>query len=210
MTKTFSKPILDADLSRLTSDPIEAADASISAILRDAEASQQSIFIRCTIAFKVGNDRKIYARHVDEYGYPFKSMEYWIKSMYPQTFRYMNDALRAAVAMPEVPIQDVAEMKRCNAVLLADAGISPMMRRDPEIIEAAKTETEKEFREHLNSKGQHLESPETLKFTYPSPDAAQVKKYLSWVADKAQLADLEDYQSALLYLAINENQDHEA
>ena len=32
--KTFSKPILDADLSRLNSDPIEVADAAISAILR--------------------------------------------------------------------------------------------------------------------------------------------------------------------------------
>jgi hypothetical protein len=208
--KTFSNALVDADLSRLTESPIEVADAAIEAILSEAEASQRNIFAKLAVALRVANDRKIYIRHVDPYGEPFKSMDSWIKAMYPDTWRYARDAFAAAVAMPEVPIEDIADMKRCNAVLLSDPGISPMTRRDPEIIEAAKTETEKEFIAHLNSKHQHIERPETLKITYPAGDMGQVKKYLRWVAQKADLADLEDYASALLFLAINENGEHEA
>ncbi len=95
--------------------------------------------------------------------------------------------------------------------LLASPAISDTCRRDPATIKAAKTATENEFREHLNrDHGQHIERPETLKFTYPAPDAAQIKAYLRWVAEKAELADLDDYASALLFLAIHENQERDA
>ena len=112
--KTFSKPLGTADLSRLTSASIEEADAAIEAILSQAEASQRNIFAKLAVALRVANDRKIYERHVDQYGEPFKSMELWIKAMYPETWRYAKDAFSAAVAMPEVPIEDIADMKRCN------------------------------------------------------------------------------------------------
>jgi hypothetical protein len=76
------------------------------------------------------------------------------------------------------------------------------------VIEAAKTETAKELRRKLNTDhGQHLESPETLKLTYPSGDMASVKTYLGWVAGKAELKP-DDYPGALLYLAISENEEH--
>jgi hypothetical protein len=208
--KIFSNPLGAADLSRLNSDPIEVADAAIETILLSCEASQRNIFATLAVVLRVANDRKIYVRHVDQYGEPFKSMELWIKTMYPETWRYALDAFSAAVAMPEVPIEDIADMKRCNAVLLSDPGISPMTRRDPEIIEAAKHETEKVFREHINSKhGQHLESAETLKLRYPSGDMNEVKKYLSRQAAKLEL-EPDDYQGALLAIAIDDNMEVEA
>jgi hypothetical protein len=190
MTKTFSDPPGTADLSRLNSDPIEVVDAAISAILRDSEASQRNIFATLAVALRVANDRKIYERHVDQYGEPFKSMELWIKAIYPETWRYAKDAFSAAVAMPEVPIEDIADMKRCNAVLLADSGISPMVRSDPEIIEAAKHETEKEFREHLNSKHhQALEGPRTLKFTGPESGIKKIESALDEIGSTWNIED---------------------
>jgi hypothetical protein len=183
------EPITTA-LSRLKDYPIEEADAAIEAILSQAEASQRNIFAKLAVALRVANDRKIYERHVDPYGEPFKSMELWIKAMYPETWRYAKDAFSAAVAMPEVPIEDIADMKRCNAVLLADPGISPMTRRDPEIIEAAKTETEKEFREHINSKhGQHLEGPRTLKITGPESGIKNIESALDEIGETWNLTD---------------------
>jgi hypothetical protein len=188
--KTFSEPLGTADLSRLTSDPIEVADAAVGTILASCEASQRNIFATLAITLRVANDRKIYERHVDQYGEPFKSMELWIKAMYPETWRYAKDAFSAAVAMPEVPIEDIADMKRCNAVLLADPGISPMTRRDPEIIEAAKHETEKEFREHINSKhGQHLEGPRTLKITGPESGIKNIESALDEIGETWNLTD---------------------
>jgi len=188
--KIFSDPLETADLSLLASISIEQADEAVTAILRDAEESQRNIFATLAVTLHIANERKIYSRHVDQYGEPFKSMDSWIKAMYPETWRYARDAFAAAVAMPEVPIEDIADMKRCNAVLLADPGISPMTRRDPEIIEAAKHETEKEFREHINSKhGQHLEGPRTLKFTGPESGVKKIESVLDEFGETWNISD---------------------
>ena len=188
--KTFSSPLGEADLSGLTSCPIEEADAAVTVILSQAEASQRNIFSTLAVTLRIASDRKIYERHVDDYGEPFKSMDSWIKAMYPETWRYAKDAFSAAVAMPEIPIEDIAEMKRCNAVLLSDPGISPMTRRDPEIIELAKTGTEKELREKLNSKhDQLLETPLTLKFTGPASGVKKIESALDEIGETWNIED---------------------
>jgi len=130
--------------------------------------------------------------------------------LYPKDegLRYAQEANATQKALPAVTLNDLAGMKRCNAVDLARA--SDACQRDPEVIEAAKTSSEKQFRAKLNTDhGQHFESPETMRFTYPQGDAENVRRYLRWVAGKADL-DPDDYQGSLLYLAIHELQEMEA
>ena len=188
--KTFTPDPGTADLSRLTSASIEEADAAISAILNACEVSQRNIFATLAVTLRIANDREIFKLHVDQYGNPFQSMEMWIKAMYPETYRYARDAFSAAVAMPEVPIEDIAAMKRCNAVLLASPEVSSAVRRDPAVIEAAKTSTEKEFREHLNSKhNQHLERPWTLKITGPESGGKKIEEALDEIGVTWKITD---------------------
>ena len=76
------------------------------------------------------------------------------------------------------------------------------------MLEAGQTLSGDAFAAKLsNDHGQALERAQTIKFTYSAGDMAEVKKYLSWVAGKADL-DPKDYSGALLYLSINENQEH--
>jgi len=170
--------------------PITDADAAISAILQACEVSQRNIFATLAVTLRIANDREIFKRHVDAYGEPFRDTETWIKAMYPETWRYAKDAFSAAVAMPEVPIEDIAAMKRCNAVLLASPEVSSAVRRDPAVIEAAKTSTEKEFREHLNSKhNQHLERPWTLRITGPESGIKKIESALDEIGETWNLTD---------------------
>ena len=188
--KTFTPDPGTADLSRLTSASIEEADAAISAILNACEVSQRNIFAILAVTLRIANDREIFKLHVDQYGNPFQSMEMWIKAMYPETYRYARDAFSAAVAMPEVPIEDIAEMKQCNAVLLASPEVSSAVRRDRAVIEAAKTFTEKKFIEHLNSKhNQHLERPWTLRITGPESGGKKIEEALDEIGETWKIAD---------------------
>jgi hypothetical protein len=211
------------DWSALTQCPAwEAADA-LKAILRSSEtlleeaetrlvAIRECVFNTRLVAFRIISDRELWKLDLDpDYGVPFKSMSRWLQTMFPKEdgLRYAIEANSTQKALPAASIQDLAAMKRCNAVPLASKFVSDTCRNDREVIEAAKTSTEREFRDTLNkTHGQKLEAPETLKFTYPSGDASQVREFLAWVADKADLAP-DDYAGALLYLSINENEDHD-
>jgi isopentenyldiphosphate isomerase len=94
-------------------------------------------------------------------------------------------------------------------VELASKFISDECRSDPSLIEAAKTATRKQFRHTLTvTHDQKLEDLETIgPFTYTSKDASQIREFLNWIIEKADL-DADDYQGALLYLAIHENEEH--
>ena len=54
--KTFSSPLGEADLSGLTSCPIEEADAAVTVILSQAEASQRNIFSTLAVTLRIASD----------------------------------------------------------------------------------------------------------------------------------------------------------
>jgi hypothetical protein len=218
------KPLQDPDFLSIALLPPQRAADALKSILRAWEVSYEEVEVQYAAikerifnirmcCFRIVSDRELWKLDTDpEYGIPYKSMARWIQVLFPKEdgLRYAIEANSTQAALPAATVKDLSEMKRCNAVLLASASVSDTCRTEPGMIEATKTATEKDFRERLNKEhGQHLEAPETLKFTYPKGDAAQVKAYLRWVAGKAELADLDDYPGALLYLAIHENEEHQ-
>lgn len=188
----------------------ERAAAVLGVILKSLDAIEEKAFAVRGEAMLLIEERNLFRFVVDdEVGDYYQSFDKWLKDTLPRSWGYCRDALRTREECREIPYADYVQIPRCNSEQLKLASSS--VRVLPEVIEAAKTETAKELRRKLNTDhGQHLESSETLKLTYPVGDMGQVKKYLRWVAEKADLADLEDYASALLYLAINENGEHEA
>jgi hypothetical protein len=182
----------------------ETAAASLKSILIALEGAEDRVFSIRMRALRIYSERELWKLDFDpEYGVPFKSMHRWIQATFPRT-RYALEANSTQQALAAVPLEDLAGMKRCNAVLLADKGVSDACRHDREVIEATKTATENEFREKLNrDHDQHLERTETLKLTYPAGDMAKVKAKLS---EKAKLMNLDegDYAGALLGWVIDD------
>ena len=203
--------------------PAEDAAIALKSILGHGEAALEECATRLTTikerifnirlcCFRIVSERELWKLDIDpEYGIPYKSMYRWIQVLYPSDdgLRYALEANSTQKALSAATVADLSEMKRCNAVPLASKFVSDTCRQDRAVIEAAKTATEKQFREKLNvDHGQHLESSETLKLTYPSGDMAEVKKYLSRQAAKLEL-EPDDYQEALLAIAIDDNMEVE-
>jgi hypothetical protein len=179
---------------------MEAADEHIESLTRQVYALRGA-------AMKIAEEKKIYEQFEDEeVGKPFRSLDRWNKATFPKSWRYNQEALATISKLPEVPMEQLVSMPRCNMVMLAN-NVSSSVRALPDVLEAAQTLSEDEFAAKLTKEhGQALERAQTLKLTYPSGDMAAVKKFLGWVAGKAEL-DLEDYSGALLYLSIHENEE---
>lgn len=179
---------------------MEAADERIESLTRQVYALRGA-------AMKIALDKQIYKFFIDEeVGQPFRSFDRWLKITFPHSWRYCREALATIEKLPDVPMEKLINTSRANIITLTQ--VSSNVRVLPDVLEAAQTLSEDQFAAKLTKDhGQALERKETLKFTYPSGDMAQVRKYLQWVSKQADL-DPEDSAGALLYLAVNENQEH--
>ena len=179
---------------------MEAADDRIESLTRQVYALRGA-------AMKIAQDKCIYECFWDEeFGQPFRSLDRWNKATF-KAWRYNLEALETILKLPDVPMEALVNMPRCNIRALTH--VSSNVRTLPAVLEAGQTLSEGAFADKLSKDhGQCLERAQTLKFTYPAGDMAEVKKYLAWVAGKADL-DPEDYAGSLLYLAVNENAEHD-
>jgi hypothetical protein len=173
---------------------------------RQIESLKRQTFAVRGAALQIAQEKRVWEYITDpEMGVPFKSCNRWLNVMFPNS-RTWKDDLAILAKIPEVPFEELLTMSRANAVTLGY--VSSNLRALPDVLEAAQTLSEDAFAAKLTKEhNQCLERSVTLKMTYPAGDADQVKTFLGWVAGKADLAP-DDYAGALLYLAIDQNQEH--
>jgi len=187
--------------------------ASAERVLAEAETRlvtiRDSIFNTRMCCFRLVSERELWKLDIDpEYGVPYKSMFRWMQVLYPndEGLRYAQTANATQKALPSATLEDLAQMKQCNAVELASEFISDECRKDRTVIEAAKTATRKQFRRKLTVEhDQKLEELESIgPFTYPAQETAKVKAKLSQKAVLLGL-ELDDYAGALLGWVIDDD-----
>jgi hypothetical protein len=199
------------DFDAIRSMTSEEASKPLVDILRTAEAADERIesltrrvYALRGAAMKIAEEKKIYAQFMDEeVGKPFRSLDRWNKTLFPKSWRYNAEALATILKLPDVPMEQLASMPRCNMMLLAN-NVSSNVRALPDVLEAAQTLSEDQFAEKITrDHHQALERRETLRLTYPAGDAAKIKAKLS---EKAVLMDLDpsDYAGALLGWVIDD------
>ena len=180
-----------------------AADA-LKSILRHGEALLEEAETRLTIikehifnmqacALRIVSQRELWKLDVDpEYGVPYKSMHRWLEEQFPNEkgLRYAEESDSVQKALPAATLEDLAAMKRCNAIPLASKFVSDGCRTDRGVIEATKTASEKQFREMLNvDHNQHLESPWTLNLTGPQSAGKRIEEALDEIGERENIAD---------------------
>jgi hypothetical protein len=180
---------------------MEAADERIESLTRQVYALRGA-------AMKIADEKRIYEQFEDEeVGKPFRSLDRWNKATFPKSWRYNQEALATISKLPDVPMEQLISMPRCNMVMLAN-NVSSSVRALPDVLEAAQTLSEDEFAAKLSTEhGQHLERKETLKFTYSKGEAEMVKLALSMVG---KLIEVEDMSGQLLALSIDYIAEHRA
>ena len=167
------------------------------ALLEEAETRlttiREHIFNLRMCAFRIVSERELWKLDTDpEYGVPYKSMHRWMQVLYPgdEGLRYAIEANSTQKALPAATLEDLAQIPRCNAVTLASKFVSDGCRTDRSVIEAAKTSSEKQFRETLNSEHhQHLESPWTLKLTGPQSAGKKIEAALDEIGERDNIED---------------------
>ena len=186
-----SKPVVDILRT------MEAADERIESLTRQVYALRGA-------AMKIAQDKQIYKFFVDEeVGQPFRSLDRWNKATFPKSHRYNQEALATILKLPDVPMEALVNMPRCNIMALTQT--SSNVRTLPAVLEAGQKQSENEFLDTLTrDHHQALERPVTLRLTYPAGDMAKVKAKLS---EKAKLLDLDesDYAGALLGWVIDDD-----
>jgi hypothetical protein len=187
-------------------DPPRAA-ARLASILSDLEASEKQVFAIRGMCALLAEERELWKEFIDpEVDKPFASFDRWIKWVCPASWGYVRDALRAVKELRDVPFVDLLDMPRTNIETLKK--VSTAVRKEPKVIEAAKTQTEAQFAQTLSrDHGQHIETKKTLKVTYDAGEYAEVERFLKWVG--AHLPEpTEDLGQSLLAWAIDWNIDH--
>jgi hypothetical protein len=188
-----AKPVLDILRT------VEAADERIESMTRQVYALRGA-------AMKIAEEKKIYQFFEDEeVGKPFRSLDRFNKVMFPKSWRYNQEALATVNKLPDVPMEKLVDVPRCNILTLTK--VSSSVRSLPDVLEAAQTLSEEQFAAKLTKEhGQALEGRRTLRLTYSASEYAEVDQFLSWIGKKL---DIEDRAGQLLAYAIDFNQEHD-
>ncbi len=114
----------------------EAADA-VAAILNALDTVEKQVFAARGMALLIVEERRLWEGRAE-------SMGQWIKAIAPNSWSDCYAAMRSVrELLPDVPFEDLREMKRCN--LEEVKKLSSAVRRDRKVIEAAKTKPLVEF-----------------------------------------------------------------
>jgi hypothetical protein len=153
------------------------------------------------------DSRQLYLEYDDPAnGKPCNSTDRFLKVYEPDSWRYLEEALRnRQKTFESIPLHAATKMTRANLQLLEDC--SKSVQALPEVQEAAQKERQKQFVKTLNKRGQHVEERVRPGWSFTEGEFKEIAEYLSWVASKADL-EIDDYPGALLCLSINENKAH--
>lgn len=183
--------------------PQEAANA-LAGILGSLDTVEKQAFAVRGMCCLLLEERELWKEFTDtEVGLPYASLDRFLKQTLPNSWGYCRDALRAVKELREMPFQDLLDMPRCNIETLKK--VSSNIRKEPKVIEAAKTLTESQFAAKLSKDyGQHIESKSTLKFTYTASELAEVERALDRIG-KQLVPPIEDRAAQLLAWCIDSN-----
>lgn len=147
---------LAVDWARIKSESDADAANELRAILSGLDGIEDKVFALRGMACLMIEERQLWVEHEDpEVGQPFTSFDRWLKWAAPKSWSYCRDAMRVVKELG-ADFPDLLRIRRCNLEQLKK--VSTKVRRNPAVIEAARTLPEKAFVQQMNSSfDQHLE-----------------------------------------------------
>ena len=148
--------ITKEDIAEMRSWGAATAAHRMDSRTREIEGYTKRSFIEMGMILNEMSDRKLF-EHLG-----FSSFDRWLSDAAPVSRSGGYSAMKALREITEVPIEELQQMPRCNVVTLQK--LSSGVRRDPEIIEAAKTKSEDDFLSKIEElhPDQHLEGGKKL------------------------------------------------
>lgn len=139
--------------------PDADAAAVFDARLRELERQYKRSFVERGFILLEVQERELW-RHIvnPETGEAYSSFERWVVGAAPQSRSDCFAAMKAVRELRDVPAQELLQVPRCNVKVLQH--LSPALRRKPEVIDAAKKKSERDFVAQIEKEHpeQHIES----------------------------------------------------
>ena len=217
--KTFLSDLLALDFALIAQRPKPEAAIALRGILCVCEALQEQVETAQTRLFnvlmcaaRVATEMEIYKTEENpETGFPFTNVEDWLMFHCPKCAGYAAKANKIQASLPKATLLQLESMKECNGEILGQYVSSESVRDDPAVIDAAATMTEKQFRKHLNEKGQMIDKPEIVFKAFPHEKAENIRQALALVAEEVVKhggPELETLEDCLWYWAVDKIAEH--
>lgn len=131
--------------------------------LSELETAYRRNFVERGYVLLAVETRRLWTRIIDpSTGHFFSSLERWILVRAPHSRSDCYASLGAVKELKDIPESDLVDIPRKNIPTLQK--LSTAVRRDPEVLAAAKTKSEAEFLSHVQKHHpeQHLEGRQKL------------------------------------------------
>jgi hypothetical protein len=212
--KRFSSSLIALDFALIAQRPRQEAADALKSILCDCEALQEHVetvqtrlFSVLMCAARVATERELYREEENpETGFPFTNVEDWLAFHCPKCAGYAQRANKIQANLPKATLTQLESMKECNGELLGQYVSSESVRDDSEVIDKAGTMTEKQFREHLKEKGQHVEKPVILFKAFPESKAENIRMAMDIIKKRFSANGgpvMDSIEDTLWHLSIN-------
>jgi hypothetical protein len=197
-------PTLDAEFSEATLIEMRALPDAYTAQLLDShlrllEQQWKRSFISRGLILIEMKQRQLWKHVLDRNARPFTSLESWIVDAAPQSRSDCYAAMRAVEELRDIPREQLADIPRCNVATLRL--LSSAVRSDPDVIEAAKNLSEKDFTARIEKDFplQHIEGRRQIRFKLLQSDYEVVEQAIEMAM---QDGACETREEALLAIAI--------
>ena len=142
------REIGELEIRQLRSMPDEEAAQVLDLRLRELEKQHRRGFVERGLILVEVEERQLWDKIP---GRPFKSMNEWIANAATHSRSDCYAARDAVKKLRSIPTEQLKEIPRCNVnVMLRDIK-SEAIRNSPEVVEAAQTLSENDFREKLTA-----------------------------------------------------------
>lgn len=177
--------ITETTLIRLRSLADEEAAVILDSRMSTLEDIWKTSFVeRGLIALEI--EERLLWQHIDDpkTGIPFTSKERYILTRCPQSRSDVYAALKAVKELRDVPRDALREIPRCNVNVLQS--LSSKVRQQPEVLEAARTMTEKQFVAKIaaDHPQQHIESKHIIKLNFTASAGEVVERLIEQTMER--------------------------
>jgi hypothetical protein len=164
--------MLESSLVTLRALPDDVAASKLDTLMRQLEQQYKRSYVMRGVCGLEVKQRQLWKV------LQFSSFEQWLQNACPQSRADVYAAMRTVEELTEIPRQELEEIPRMNLKVLQS--LSTAVRRDPEVLKAAKVCSEREFVAKVKQSHpeQHVQSERKLTFTLPSDAADMVEREL--------------------------------
>ena len=150
--------------------------------MRELESFNKRSFIETGLICSTVQEKGLYTELCDKAtGEVFTSMNEWLGNAAPMSRSSCFHAMKCIKELKDVSISDLSEMSRSNVSTMLF--LSTEVRKNPEVIKAAKTESDKGFRKEVQRlhPDQHLEGFDRKVFNFEDSQKRVIEDVIEMV-----------------------------